>query len=158
MSILPEKHTSNLPFGFEQPEDSPGFLLWQATMTWQRLIKKALEPFGVSHSQFVIMAILLWFKEHNYETTQALIINWSKLDKMTVSKALKKLVDQKWVHRFEHKIDTRSKSVSLTEEGKKLVCQLVPIVEHIDETFFGKLEHDQRSLIQILKNLMEAHK
>ncbi len=31
-------------FGFEQPEHSPGFLLWQTTITWQRLIKKALDP------------------------------------------------------------------------------------------------------------------
>ena len=157
-SILQEINTPNLPFGFEEPQDSPGFLLWQTTMTWQRLIKKELASFGISHAQFVIMAILLWFKGHNYDTTQTFIINWSKLDKMTVSKALKKLVDQGFVDRFEHKTDTRSKSVSLTEKGKALICQLVPRVEHIDETYFGKLDQDQPTLIQILKKLMEAHK
>ena len=77
---------------------------------------------------------------------------------MTVSQSLKKLVEQGLVDRFEHKTDTRSKSVSLTEKGKSLVCQLVLRVEHIDETFFGKLNHDQPTLIQILKKLMEAHK
>jgi MarR family transcriptional regulator, organic hydroperoxide resistance regulator len=47
---------SNLPFGFDRPEDSHGFLLWQTTMIWQRQIKQALEPYNISHAQFVIMA------------------------------------------------------------------------------------------------------
>ncbi len=49
---------TNPPFGFDAPEDSPGFLLWQTTISWQRMIKKALEPHDISHAQFVIMAIL----------------------------------------------------------------------------------------------------
>ena len=85
-------HKFNLPFGFDKPEDSPGFLLWQTTMVWQRQIKRALESYDISHPQFVIMATLMWFEAHHYDTTQILIVNWSKLDKMTVSKSLKKLV------------------------------------------------------------------
>lgn len=53
---------SDIPFGFAKPEDSPGFLLWQTTIIWQRRIKKALESHDISHAQFVIMAILLWFE------------------------------------------------------------------------------------------------
>lgn len=145
---------SDLPFGFDRPEDSPGFLLWQTTINWQRLIRKALEPHDISHAQFVVMAILLWFKEHNYDTTQTLIVNWSKLDKMTVSKSLQKLVAQGLVHRLEHETDTRAKSVFLTDKGKDLVCRLVPTVEQIDGEFFGKvLDHDKQLLIQILRKL-----
>lgn len=55
---------SKLPFGFEVPEDSPGFLLWQTTMIWQRQIKKALEQYNVSHAQFVMMATLIWSHAH----------------------------------------------------------------------------------------------
>ncbi len=146
---------TNLPFGFDKPEDSPGFLLWQTTITWQRLIKKALEPYDISHAQFVIMAILLWFGEHHYDTTQVLIVNASKLDKMTVSKSLKKLAAEELVNRVEHETDTRAKSVTLTDKGKNLVCKLVPIVEQIDAEFFGKaLKKDQQSLIQILNKLV----
>lgn len=76
---------SDLPFGFDQPQDSPGFLLWQTSVIWQRLIKKTLETYDISHAQFVIMALLLWFEAHHYNITQTLIVNWSKLDKMTVS-------------------------------------------------------------------------
>ena len=145
---------SNLPFGFDRPEDSPGFLLWQTTMIWQRQIKKALEQYSVSHAQFVIMATLMWFDAHHYDTTQILIVNWSKLDKMTVSKSLKKLVQMEFVNRIEHEVDTRAKSVSLTEKGKDMVRILVPIVEGIDSTFFSKAsDQEQKSLIQILAKL-----
>ena len=143
-----------LPFGFERPDDSPGFLLWQTTIIWQRQIKKVLEKYNISHAQFVIMATLLWFESHNYDTTQILIVNWSKLDKMTVSKSLKKLVALGLVNRMEHEIDTRAKSILLTNKGKRLVNKLVPIVEGIDDVFFGKASTaEQKDLIHILRTL-----
>ncbi len=146
---------SNLPFGFDKPEDSPGFLLWQTTMVWQRQIRKSLEPYEISHAQFVIMATLMWFEAHHYDTTQILIVNWSKLDKMTVSKSLRKLVALGCVNRIEHETDTRAKSVSLTDKGKKMVRTLVPIIEGIDSNFFGKASKSaQKNLVQILAKLI----
>lgn len=142
------------PFGFERPEDSPGFLLWQTTITWQRLIKNALESFDISHPQFVIMAILMWFEEHEHDTMQVSIVNWSKLDKMTVSQSLKKLAAQGLIQRAEHKIDTRAKMVTLTDKGRKLIGKLIPIVESIDAEFFGKVsKQEEQSLIKILNKL-----
>jgi DNA-binding MarR family transcriptional regulator len=148
---------TKLPFGFDRPEDSPGFLLWQVTMVWQRKIKRALEEHDVAHAQFVIMATLLWFEAHHYDTTQVLIVNWSKLDKMTVSKSLKKLALEGLVNRIEHETDTRAKNVSLTNKGRELVYKLVPIVEKIDNEFFGEISApEQQSLIQILRKLIDA--
>lgn len=142
-------------FGFEAPEDSPGFLLWQTTVTWQRLIKKALEPHDISHAQFVIMAVSLWLEEHHQDPTQVAIARLSKLDKMTVSKSLKKLVVQGYVSRKESQRDTRAKWVHLTSQGKSLVSKLIPLVEQIDAEFFGAVpQADQRNLIQILGKLM----
>lgn len=148
---------SNLPFGFDKPEDSPGFLLWQTTMVWQRQIKRALEPYEISHAQFVIMATLMWFEAHHYDTTQILIVNWSKLDKMTVSKSLRKLVGLGYIHRSEHAKDTRAKQVSLTDKGKEMVRTLVPIVEGIDRRFFGKTtDREQRDLVHLLAKLVSG--
>ena len=128
---------SDKTFGFDQPEDSPGFLLWQTTITWQRLIKKALDPYQISHAQFVILAIALWLEGIKIEPTQVLIVRQSKLDKMTVSKSLKKLASLGLIKRAEHEKDTRAKSVHLTIKGRALASKLVPIVEKIDENFFN---------------------
>lgn len=142
-------------FSVDKPEDSPGFLLWQTTITWQRLIKKALDIHNISHAQFVILAITLWFESKNHEVSQSLIIRQSKLDKMTVSKSFKKLVTEGYVKRMEHKEDTRAKAVYLTRKGKELISKLIPIVEKIDADFFGILKkNDQQSLINVLNNLI----
>jgi DNA-binding MarR family transcriptional regulator len=142
------------PFGFEHAEDSPGFLLWQTTVTWQRCIKHALEPYNISHTHHVIMAILLWFEEHDYESTQVLISKWSKLDKMTVSSSLKKLSTLGLIKRVELETDTRAKTVSLTSKGKKLIQKLVPLVEAVDAQFFKVLEDkDEKALTRILNKL-----
>ena len=138
-------------FGFEEAEDSPGFLLWQTTVTWQGLIKQALEPFLISHTHHVILAILLWFEEHQQEPTQASVVKWSKLDKMTISNALKRLTTDGYITRHDHEIDTRAKRVSLTAKGKSLAQKLVPIVEAVDAAYFGKLPpQDKKDLIRIL--------
>ena len=141
-------------FGFERAEDSLGFLLWQTSQIWQRLIKQALDAYDISHNQFVIMATLMWFELHNFETTQVSLINWTKLDKMTVSKSLKKLVVLELVTRIEHETDTRAKSVSLTEKGKDLIAKLIPIVERVDHEFFGQVSKtEQQTFIHTLRKL-----
>lgn len=145
----------NSVFSVDKPEESPGFLLWQTTITWQRLIKKALDIHHISHAQFVILAITLWFESKNHEVSQSLIIRQSKLDKMTVSKSFKKLAMEGYVKRIEHKEDTRAKAVYLTKKGRELISKLIPIVEKIDDDFFGVLKkNDQKSLINVLNNLI----
>ena len=142
-------------FGFEKPEHSPGFLLWQTMVTWQRRIKKILDPYDISHAQFVILANVLWFEGIKQTPTQILIAKSTKLDKMTVSKSLKKLVAENYVKRAEHKKDTRAKSVSLTSKGKAMTSKLVPMIEKIDEDFFGVMSKtNQQLFIKILADLV----
>jgi DNA-binding MarR family transcriptional regulator len=142
------------PFGFDKPADSPGFLLWQTTTMWQRQIKIGLEPFGLSHAQFVILALLMWMTSQNQRVTQTQLGSFSKLDKMTISQSLKALVEKGFVDRQEHPTDTRAKCVLLTKAGKALIHQVVPIVEAIDSAFFGDLDgEDQQSLLKVLSCL-----
>ncbi len=144
-------------FGFEKPEDSPGLLLWQTTVLWQRKIKEVLQPYNLTHPQFVILAILLWFEEQDEKPTQVTISQLSKLEKMNVSKSLKQLVIQGNVKRKESPKDTRAKSVSLTHKGKELATKLVPLIEAADADFFGGLrKDDQKSLVRIFKHLAKA--
>lgn len=72
--------------------------------------------------------------------SQELIVQQSKLDKMTVSKSLKKLVSDGIIKRLENQEDTRSKSVHLTKKGKALSSKLVPLVEKADKQFFGLIK------------------
>jgi len=142
-------------FGFETPKDSPGFLLWQTMTSWQRQIKAALAPFGISHSQFVIMALIKFYEESASNANQVKIINLSKLDKMTVSNALKDLDKKGLVIRTEDKTDMRAKCMQLTSAGHNLISQAVPAVEGTDHNFFSALSTNEHlNIIKTLSKLM----
>lgn len=144
-------------FGFDIPEENPGFLLWQTIITWQCLIKNASDVYKNSHAQFVILAVLLWFEGTKQEIIQAGIINKTKLDKMTLSKALKKLEVEGLVDRNEHRRDTRAKSVCLTKRERTLTKKLIPIAEAIDREFFGTIKNgDKQQLIYFLHCLADG--
>jgi len=142
------KNKSN--FQVKKAEHSSGFLLWQVTTLWQREIKNALTTVNLSHSGFVILASLLWFKEQNKIVTQTTIIEHTKLDKMTISKSLKNLVKNDFVVRTENEIDTRAKTIALTKIGINLAIESIKIVEDIDNKFFSKLNMDNKKKLNSL--------
>ena len=72
-------------FSFEKTEESSGFLLWQVTNFWQREIKKALEKYELTHSQFVLLASIHWLTLDKQNVTQILLSNHTKIDPMTTS-------------------------------------------------------------------------
>ncbi len=144
-------------FSYDKSQDSPGMLLWQTTITWQRLINKALAPYAITHAQFVILAITLWFQTQEQTVLQSMLIRQSKLDKMTVSKSLKNLVSAGYIHRVEDIQDTRAKAVTLTNQGEKLITELIPVIEQIDENFFQPITLSERqTVMEVLGRLVKV--
>lgn len=150
--------TSDNPFNFEKAEDSSGFLLWQVTNLWQREIKKALEKYELTHAQFVLMASIHWLTLQNQSVTQILLSAHTKIDPMTTSTVLRTLQAKGLLQRQEHSIDTRAKTVVLTEEGKKIIKQAVKAVEKFDEEFFSTLGNKQDDFNKKLIALLNQYK
>jgi MarR family transcriptional regulator, organic hydroperoxide resistance regulator len=126
-------------FNVEKAEDSSGFLLWQVTNLWQREIKKALEKYDLTHSQFVLMASIHWLTLNKEDVTQILLSSHTKIDPMTTSTVLRTLQAKELIQRQEHATDTRAKTVELTDSGKKIIKQAVKTVEAFDAEFFAVL-------------------
>lgn len=143
-------------FSVEKAEESSGFLLWQVTNLWQREIKKALEPYDLTHSQFVLMASIHWLTLHKQDVTQILLSSHSKIDPMTTSTVLRTLQTKGLLQRQEHLTDTRAKTVGLTDDGKKIIKQAVKAVETFDRFFFARLgektEIFNKQLLTLLEN------
>ena len=149
------RHPDNT-FSVSEASESSGFLLWQVTNLWQREIKKALAPFGITHSQFVILASIHWMTLHKTEVTQIALSAHTKIDPMTISTVLRTLQDKQLLQREEHATDTRAKVVVLTDAGKKLVKQAVVAVERFDEQFFRVLGNKTASFNQQLQRLLQT--
>jgi DNA-binding MarR family transcriptional regulator len=142
------------PFSVEKAEDSSGFLLWQVTNLWQREIKKALEQYDLTHSQFVLMASIHWLTLNDTEVTQILLSSHTKIDPMTTSTVLRTLQKKGLLERQEHATDTRAKTVLLTQSGKDIVVQAVKTVEKFDADFFSTLGDGVGGFNQQLKSLL----
>jgi len=145
-------------FSFEKTEESSGFLLWQVTNLWQREIKKALEPYELTHSQFVLMASIHWLTLHKQDVTQIVLSSHTKIDPMTTSTVLRTLQTKGLLQRHEHSTDTRAKTVGLTENGKKIIKQAVKTVEAFDKSFFSTLGGKSKMFNEQLLTLLEQKK
>lgn len=143
-------------FSVESPDDSTGFLLWQVTNLWQREIRKALEEYDLTHSQFVLLASILWLSsKKNTNITQVLLSEHTKIDPMTTSTVLRTLQRKGLIQRKEHETDTRAKTVDLTAAGSKVAAMAVKTVEKFDAAFFSSLKEHQKKFNNKLNLLLE---
>lgn len=141
-------------FSFDNADDSSGFLLWQVTNLWQREIRKALEQYDLTHSQYVLLASTHWLTLQNKDVTQVLLSMHTKIDPMTTSTVLRTLQTKGLLKRQEHSTDTRAKTVMLTDAGKKVIKQAVVTVEDFDKRFFSSLGSDTKTFNKKLQRLL----
>ena len=142
-------------FSVDTAEESSGFLLWQVTSLWQREIRKALEKYDLTHSQFVLLASMLWLSQQKETITQVLLSNHTKIDPMTTSTVLRTLQKKGFIQRKEHATDTRAKSVVLTAAGEKIAKLAVKTVEEFDGKFFEILGDKINGFNKKLNTLLE---
>ena len=141
-------------FSVDKAEDSSGFLLWQVTNLWQREIKKALEQYDLTHSQFVLLASTHWLTLQNKDVTQVLLSGHTKIDPMTTSTVLRTLQAKGLLKRQEHSTDTRAKTVMLTDAGKQVIKKAVVTVEDFDKRFFSSLGNDAKAFNEKLLEML----
>ncbi|WP_293227004.1 MarR family winged helix-turn-helix transcriptional regulator [Moritella sp.] len=126
-------------FKADDPTASIGLQFWNLYTKWNTAIAVNLKPLGLNHTQFVILAATLWCEKEQTSPSQAKISALTSIDKMTLSKALKRLVENKLVIKSKALNDSRSFVLKLSETGKDLTLQAISVVEKIDDKVFGSL-------------------
>ena len=146
--------STEIDFHFKSPNDSPGYLLGQVTMLWQRKQKKVLDPLDLTQTQFVLLAALAWLSKKSNAVTQVDIANQSNADRMMVSKVLRTLEDKGFITRQEHETDTRAKIIRLTTKGEVVLQKAIIAVENADLDFFATLDTQlssfNKSMVQLI--------
>ena len=122
---------------------------------WHSIIKKELKKMNLTHPQFVVLASLAYLSQNDNEITQIMISKLAGIDVMTISQILSLLEKNDFVKRKEHSKDTRAKAVILSKKGEEILQKAVPLVEQIDEVFFGKLDRDEKQFKHFLARLNE---
>ena len=120
------------------PEESPGFLLWRVTLGWQRAMREALAPHGLTHVQFVLLASAWWLGREG-APTQMELARQAGTDPMMTSQVVRKLEDKALVTREEDPSDARARRIVLTRQGRTLLTKALSDVERADAEFFAAL-------------------
>ncbi|GLU52187.1 MarR family winged helix-turn-helix transcriptional regulator [Dyadobacter frigoris] len=146
-----------IEFHFKKPEDSPGYLLGQLTMLWQRKQKRVLDPLDLTHTQFALLCALAWLSRENDKVTQVDIANQGNADRMMVSKVLRTLEEKNFITRNEHPTDTRAKTIKLTPDGEMILQKAIICVETADLDFFHKFGTDLTTFNSTMAALIEQN-
>lgn len=136
-------------------QESTGLLFARVYNAWHGRVKKALQKVGLTHPQFIILTSLGYLELQQDLVTQVNLAAFSDMDVMTVSQVLKLLLKKGLVERREHPQDSRAKVVFLTDIGRKRMNQALPLVEAIDQTYFGQLGIQVSDFNRLLLKLEE---
>ncbi|MDQ6830932.1 MAG: MarR family transcriptional regulator [Gemmatimonadota bacterium] len=141
------------PFKHTKADDSAGFLLWKLTALWQHRLGLVFGDFGITQTQYAILASLRWFEQAGVPTTQAVLAEHARIEPMTLSKAIRKLADDGLVVREQSNADSRALAVKLTAKGRRLTERAIIAVESADDEFFGRLSERR---LETYKSLVVA--
>jgi DNA-binding MarR family transcriptional regulator len=119
------------------PNDSPGFLLWHATLRWQRGIARALQPLDLTHVQFVLLACTWWLNEQGQRPTQIALATQAGTDIKMTSQVARSLERKGLIEREVDSTDTRARRLRVTKRGADLASRAITVVEQVDTEFFA---------------------
>jgi DNA-binding MarR family transcriptional regulator len=132
---------------------SLGFLLWHATLRWQRSIAAALRPLDLTHVQFVLLAVLWWYVTVRKEQpSQRQLAEQAGTDPMMTSQVLRALERKGLLTREPDPNDSRARRLRLTPKGRNLARKAIDVVEAVDDEFFAAAR-DARTLPATLTRL-----
>jgi len=132
--------------------ESPGFLLWHATLRWQREVRAALRPLGLTHVQFVLLAGAWWLGRDGDTPSQRELATHAGTNIMMTSQVVRALADLGLVEHGTDPADARVRRVGATSKGAELAHRAIEVVDAVDERYFRAVA-DRSTLISTLREL-----
>ncbi len=124
---------------------SPGFLLWRATLRWQRTMTETLKQFGLTHVQFVLLASTWWLCENDGPPRQRDLADHAGTDPMMTSQVVRALEAHGLLTRDADPKDARAVRLSMTRAGRALAPRAIAAVEAADRAFFDEVPARSRA-------------
>lgn len=118
-----------------------------------RIAQSYRKRFGLKVPEWRLIAILA---EEERLTPQALG-QYTRMDKITVSRAAAALADRGLIAASRNPGDGRSHFLALTEDGQQLYAEIVPLALELERQLLATLGREERVLLEgLLRRLEEA--
>jgi len=123
---------------------------------WQRRLEKALQPVGLTHLQFILLATIDWLERAGEVPSQARLANFTLFDRVMISKVLALLAQKGLIARDAHPTVAKAKRVDLTSAGHQALARARPLWAETEERYFGQLGAERMRLLGgLLDDLLE---
>jgi DNA-binding MarR family transcriptional regulator len=132
---------------------STGLIFIRVYNKWHTAIKDELRKIGITHPQFVVMTVLNFLGQSEEYVSQVSIAKMADMDAMSVSQIIRGLEANGYLARAANPKDTRANALRLLDKGQEAIRLALPIVEKIDDDFFGVLSDDEKVFRDFLHRL-----
>lgn len=136
--------------------ENPGYQLWLVTNAWQRSIRRALHPLGLTHVQFAVLSSVARLQGGISLVTQSDVCRVGSLDPNMASDVVRSLETRGLIERKEHPTDRRAHRLELSEAGERLYHEGRAAVIPVKEAFFAPLGDEAKRLAAMLEVLAKA--
>ena len=137
----------------DDAESSTGLLFIRVYNKWHSTINQELRKLGITHPQFVILTTLNFLSQSDDNVTQVSISKLADMDVMSVSQIIRGLEKNEFIKRTTNPKDSRANAVILLPKAQEMVKLSLPVVEKIDDDFFGILKENEKVFRQYLNQL-----
>jgi DNA-binding MarR family transcriptional regulator len=131
---------------------SLGFLLWHASLRWQRRLAEVLSPLGITHVQFAVVATVWWLGKDGHPPRQREIAEHAGLDPAMTSQVMAALLEKGWVVRGIDPEDARASRLYVTDAGRGIAERAVIELDRAERDFF-RAAGDREILLHLLRVL-----
>ncbi|MBO6793463.1 MAG: winged helix-turn-helix transcriptional regulator [Balneolaceae bacterium] len=136
------------------PNEKLGFLFWQLNMHWVRHVNKIVGDYDLTHTQLITLVATRWLRQNQDEVIQQDLVDLIKIDRMLVSKMVKKNVEAGFLVKQFSERDCRVNVLELTEQGHQKLKEIVPVMIKAEQEFFGSLGDQRKELTNRLQTLL----
>lgn len=124
--------------------DTPGYLLSQSGRLIRERLADALRPVGLVPQQLTILKLL----SASEPMTQQAIGARCNLDKTTITELIDSLEQRGYVKRQVSPKDRRSKEVSITGSGRRVLNRALKLAQEADEQFISLMSEKEWTTVR----------
>lgn len=140
----------------DELRENSGYQLWLVTNAWQRAIRKALHPLGLTHVQFAVLASVERLQTDAPPVTQSDVCRTGLIDPNMTSDVVRSLKSRGLIARLAHPTDRRAHCLQLTPKGAQVCDEARSAIEPVKTAFFAPLGEDAKRLAAMLEKLVQA--
>jgi len=132
-------------------EESFGYYFTSITVTIKRWVEERLKPYDLTHLQF---SILMNLYKNNIDTQKELL-QYVYGDEASITRLIDRLQTKGYIERVPSTQDRRKKTLKLTDEGHKLMNEIIQYPYEINQELVKELSTQESQ--EFLRLLQKVH-